>query len=302
MVRPDFFIIGAPKCGTTALSQYLREHPRIGFSEPKEPVYFCADFPDAVAFSDDHDYLEKCFGHCLGKDFAAVGEGSTTYFYSPAAIMNILAFQPRARFIVMLRNPLEVVPALHAEKLLGLEEDVQDFERAWHLAEERRRGNKVPKHCPDPRLVDYPALGRLGMNLQRIFGQIPEERRRVIVFDDFVADTRRIYREVLDFLGVPDDGREDFPKVNERKEIKNPRLYRLGHRPPSALMGAVHAVKSLLGVERLNILPRLRAWTLRPARPNPVSPAMRGVLKAEFAEEIMLLEKLLDRDFSHWRV
>ena len=42
--RPDFFILGAPKCGTTALSEYLRQHPRVFVSRPKEPHYFCADF------------------------------------------------------------------------------------------------------------------------------------------------------------------------------------------------------------------------------------------------------------------
>lgn len=301
MIKPNFFIIGAPKCGTTALSEYLREHPRIDFSIPKEPVHFCTDFPNIRKFSDDQDYVRRCFGHCRTGELLAVGEGSTTYFYSAAAIPNILAFQPNAKFIIMLRNPLDMVPALHAEKLLNLQEDITDFPEAWGLAEERRRGEHIPKHCPDPRLVVYPDLGKLGKNLRRIFGQIPEEQRMVIMFEDFVADTRRVYSEVLAFLSVPDDGRNHFPKLNERKAIKNSLLYRFGCRPPAALIRFSQAAKRVLGIQRLNILPRLMAWTLKPVKSQPVSTQMRALMLTEFADDIDLLADLLERDLSHWK-
>ena len=45
MMLPDFFIVGAPKCGTTAISEYLRTHPRIFMCKPKEPHYFALDIP-----------------------------------------------------------------------------------------------------------------------------------------------------------------------------------------------------------------------------------------------------------------
>jgi hypothetical protein len=301
MTKPTFFIIGAPKCGTTALSEYLREHPRIGFSAPKEPIYFCTDFPKARRFTEEKEYLEQCFGHCRNRDVLAVGEGSTLYFYSAEAVPNILDFEPEARFIIMLRNPVDMVPALHAQRLAGLEEDVTHFEKAWFLQADRLAGKKRPKFCPDIRLVHYANQGRLGMHLQRIFSQIPEDRRMVIVFDDFAREPRKVYAEVLSFLGVPDDGRTDFPRINERPGIKVQALYEFGHRPPESLMKYVNAAKNILGIRRLNLLPRVLAWTQTQGKRKTLSPKMRNILRAEFAEDIDLLSALLKRDLSHWK-
>ena len=299
--RPDFFIIGAPKCGTTALSEYLREHPRIGFSQPKEPVYFCTDFPGVRNYTEESDYLERCFGHCRQTEPLAVGEGSTAYFYSTQAVGNILRFDPSARFIIMLRNPLDMIPALHAQKLLSLEEDEPSFEKAWALRQERLAGRHVPKYCVEPRLVDYAELGKLGSHLSRHLREIPEAQRLVILFDDFARDTRSIYAQVLQFLGVPDDNRTDFPRINESQQLKNPGLYEFGHRPPQKLMRFANAVKAMLGIERLGILSRLLAWNVRPAQRAPLSGAMRAILLKEFTDDIDRLAGLIGRDLAHWR-
>jgi hypothetical protein len=47
--KPNFFIVGAPKCGTTALSEYLRSHPDVFFSSPKEPLLHRRGAPEAFA-------------------------------------------------------------------------------------------------------------------------------------------------------------------------------------------------------------------------------------------------------------
>jgi hypothetical protein len=301
MARPDFFIIGAPKCGTTALSEYLRQHSRIGFSQPKEPIYFSTDFPKVRNFTEEADYLERCFGHCRDQGYQAIGEGSTSYFFSVEAIPNILKFAPEARFIAMLRNPLEMIPALHAQKLLSLEEDERDFARAWGLQAERAAGRSLPKFCQQPELLQYRNLGKLGAHVQRIMDQVPEGRLKLILFDDFAKDARRVYEEVLEFLGVPDDGRAEFPRINESKKYQVQALYELGHRPPAGLMRVISAAKNLLGIERLNIMPRLLEWNVRRSQRKPLSPKLRAELLAEFAEDIGLLERLLGRDLAHWR-
>lgn len=301
MVKPDFFIIGAPKCGTTALSEYLREHPRIGFSQPKEPVYFCTDFPRVRNYAEESDYLEKCFGHCQFANHLAVGEGSTTYFYSTKAVGNILKFNPAARFIIMLRNPLDMIPALHAQKLLGLEEDESDFEAAWALRPDRLAGRRLPKYCAEPSLVDYAELGKLGNHLQRHLVEIPENQRMIILFDDFSRDTFSVYGQTLKFLEVPNDGRTNFPKINESQQLKNPRLYEFGHRPPQTLMRVANAFKTIFGIKRLGILSKLLAWNVRIAQRAPLSSHMRQILLNEFSQDIDKLAKLIGRDLSHWQ-
>lgn len=301
MVRPDFFIIGAPKCGTTALSEYLRQHPEIGFSNPKEPIYFCTDFPRLRNFTEEADYLQSCFGQCADPGYRAVGEGSTAYFFSAAAPGNILAFAPQARFIVMLRNPLEMIPAYHAQMLLGLEEDVTDFAKAWALQPQRARGECLPKFNQEPALLQYARLGRLGAHLQRLRASIPAGRLKTILFDDLTADTRRVYAEVLAFLDIPDDGRTEFPRINESQTIRMRGLYQFGHRPPGRLMQLVSAGKRLFGIERLNIVPRMLAWNVQKTQRPLLSPGMRQTLLAEFGEDIDLLAELLGRDLAHWK-
>src|SRR6185312_16840962 len=100
---PNFFIIGAPKCGTTALSEYLRRHPNIGFSEQKEPHYFNDDFSSRHIYSLD-EYM-KCFAS-NSADKVAIGEASVFYLSSRSAVRNILQHMPDAKFIVMLRDPV----------------------------------------------------------------------------------------------------------------------------------------------------------------------------------------------------
>lgn len=301
MPSPDFFIIGAPKCGTTALSEYLRRHPLIGFSQPKEPVYFCTDFPNVRNFTEEGEYLAQCFGHCRDREYRAIGEGSTAYIYSAEAIPNILAFQPAAKFIVMLRNPIDMVYALHAQKLLSLEEDVTDFERAWSLQARRLEGECLPKFCREPKLLAYANLGRLGAHLERVFAQVPEAQRKVLLFEDFVQHTRAVYLEVLAFLGVPDDHREEFPPINESQQARVQGLYEFGHRPPEKLINLVGALKRCLGIERLNILSRMLEWNVRKTQRKPLSPAMMKTLSEAFSGDIDLLAALLGRDLSHWQ-
>ena len=81
--RPNFFIIGAPRCGTTAMSEYLRGgHPGIGFSDPKEPHFFAADLPGIRVCDTEEQYVNGCFSHLSGKTWDAIGEGSVWYLYS----------------------------------------------------------------------------------------------------------------------------------------------------------------------------------------------------------------------------
>src|SRR5690625_588329 len=140
---PNFFIIGAPKSGTTALSEYLRQHPEVLFSNPKEPHFFNDDFSHRHITSLDK-YL-SCFAHATGEE-RALGEGSVFYLYSKTAVSNIVGQSPHAKFIVMLRIPIEAVYSWHWEVLFNHGENLNDFEEAWHAQEKRKQGKSLPPH------------------------------------------------------------------------------------------------------------------------------------------------------------
>jgi hypothetical protein len=300
MKHPNFFVVGAPKCGTTALSEYLREHPRAFVTQPKEPHYFSRDFPYYYAPGQatlDH-YLQLYAG--ADERHLAVGEASVWYLYSRRAVPEILEFAPEARFIAMVRNPVQLVPSLHSQMLYVRDESEADLETAWRLQDERRAGRAVPATCRVPEFLLYGDAAKLGAQVQRLLDAVPREQVKVIVFDDFRDDTQRIYAEVLEFLGLPDDARHDFPTVNANKQHRAELVARFTQRPPRVLVKAAGQVKRATGIQRLGILERIKQRNRKTARRRALSPAFEAELKDYFREDVARLGDLLGRDLGHW--
>jgi Sulfotransferase family len=298
--RPNFFILGAPKCGTTALSEYLRGHPRAFVSQPKEPHYFCGDFDYYYApgrRSEEH-YL-RLFDAAI-RQHLAVGEASVWYLYSAEAARNIAAFDPGARVIVMLRNPVELVPSLHSQLLYMLDEDEPDPARAWELQEPRRRGERLPPHVRVPAFLQYGEAARLGAQLRRVYESLPREQVLALVFDDLREDAGAVYRRTLGFLGLPDDGRAHFPRVNENKVHRTGAVARLTQRPPAALVELAQGVKRVAGVERLGVLDRVRRSNRQVARRREIDPDLAAELRDHFRDDVGELGELIGRDLDGW--
>jgi hypothetical protein len=296
MKKPNFFIIGAPKCGTTALSEYLRQHPNVFMCEPKEPLYFATDFRGRFVISEiDYLYL---FRNADPERHLAVGEGSTSYLFSKEAVPNILRFQPLAKIVVMVRNPVEMVISLHAQLLSQGFETVSSFTEAWSLEDQRRQGRRLPWRTLDPQKLYYSEWGRLGTQLQRVMQIVPENQLKVIVYDDLAKDTRSVYVDVLKFLGVGDDGRTDFPVVNERRQPKFPLLQNL----LGILMQTwIPMRRRLLHGKSFGLWRQhLKSMTTRPSKSRQISPETYAMLTHHFYSEMKLLEQLLQRDLSHW--
>jgi len=303
-IRPDFFIVGAPRCGTTALSTYLAEHPRIGFSQPKETQFFCTDLP-GIRFhtADPQEYLKLCFGHCAGQNYLAIGEGSVWNLYSTNAVANILRFNPRARFIIMVRNPIDLCVALYEKRREMLQEDQPVFEQAWRLEDERHHGRNVPTFFrKEIGVPGYRDVASLGEQVEKAFLLIPEQRRLLIVFDDFVANTAAVYAQVLAFLGVPYDGRKAFPQINEGQRIRNPRLWALVWGTMLRAHPLLDPVKRTLKVSALNIYPRLsRLFLGRRSERPAISETLRAEMRACFDHDIKRLSAAIGRDLTNWR-
>lgn len=298
--RPNFFILGAPKCGTTALSEYLRRHPRVFMSMPKEPHFFGGDFDyyHAPGLRTEQHYL-GLFAEAQ-PEHLAVGEASVWYLYSRTAASEIAAFAPDARAIVMLRNPVEMMPSLHSQLVYTVDEDVRDPAAAWALQESRRAGRDLPPGVRVPEFLQYGAACSLSGQLARVFESIPRERVKVIVFDDFREDPGRVYRETLAFLDVPDDGRTDFPRINPNTVHRAPAVARLTQRPPKSALAAARALKRVTGIKRLGMMEKVRRRNRVEADRAPLSPEFLDELATYFRSDVAALSELLDRDLTHW--
>jgi len=297
LIKPNFFIVGAAKCGTTALYVYLKAHPRVFLSPVKEPRYFAEDMPNLmnrVAARDD--YLRLFKG--ANDRHIAVGEASPQYLYSAVAPAKIRAFNPDARIIAMLRNPVDMAWAAHAECLYWFVEEEPDFEKAWRLQGERRAGRCVPPLCKQVTMLLGAEVAMLGAQVERLLAVFPRDQVKFVLFEDFTGRTREVYEEVLAFLGVPSDGRSVFPKINTTKRHRLRSLGRLLIHPPKPLGATRTFLERRLGFYRL--WPALRRLNSAPAKRAPMSPAFRAELMEFFRADVEKLGCLIGRDLSGW--
>ena len=146
--RPDLFIVGAFKAGTTAMYEYLRVHPQVFMSVPKEPMYFGADLTPRYRRMTDDEYL-ALFTDATPDQRA--GEASPWYLYSKDAPREIFDFAPSAQAIVLLRNPVDVMYAQHSQLVFNRREDIVDFGEALAAEDDRLAGRRIPSRCPPTR-------------------------------------------------------------------------------------------------------------------------------------------------------
>jgi len=302
---PDFFVVGAPRCGTTSFCRYLARNPQICFSQPKEPHYFARLDHDPSALELRRDYIERCFGHCAA-GHRAVGEGSVSYLYLPEAIDRIRRINPDARFIALVRNPLAMLPSYHLRMRFLLQEDEPDFEKAWALEPARARGVSIPRLCLDPRLLRYREVAKLGAQVQRLFDVAGRERSHVIVFDDLVADSLAVYRRALEFLGVDYDGQTRFERRYESTIYRYRWLQRLLYVPATRGGKVIDTLQrrsrkyNADGSKRRSLIKRVTSWNKVPATPAPLTPQMAATVREALRSDVALLSRLLDRDLGHW--
>lgn len=297
MNRPNFFVVGFPKCGTTSLASYLSGHPDILMSKEKEPHYFCFDFssPTLSKIRTEDAYLKQF--DSPGRVYEAIGEASTGYIYSKVAVRNILRFADNPKFVVVVRNPLEIAISAHAEMLQSGHEDVENFPEAWRLSPYRREGRHMPTKSVEKFLVTYQDIGRIGTRLENLLRQIRREALKIIVFDDLRSNPKSVYLDLLEFLGVHDDGRTEFPVLRARRYHRNRVIADFVNRPHPILLRIATFIKSVAGVDRLHVIHRLREWNMEP-RDIRLSEEFLEDMRTHYSEEIKTFERIVNRQLG----
>lgn len=282
MRRSSFFILGAPKCGTTSLASWLAEHPQIYMSPIKEPHFFNTDHDEPFRLTQAQ--YDGLFAGMRGE--RAAGEASVWYLASKIAVPNILRYNPDARFIVCLRNPVEMAPSLHKQRVFTGVEDLTSFEDAWRRQDRQHRGNPFGGH--------YGEACRLGEQLERLYRTVNRERVAVVFLDDMRADPVAAYQNILRFLQVDEDHSPDFRVHNPSTERKHLWLRKLLRR--AGLMKRALGIRGGFG-----LITAVDQWNTKESK-WAVSPAMTDELRAYFRNDIQTLARISGRDLSHWLV
>lgn len=301
---PNFFIVGSPKAGTSAMAQYLSGHPNVFFATPKEPFYWCQDFVESKSIH-RLDCIEKylrLFDLADRSKHQVIAEGSTTYLQSRVALQRIREFNADAKVLAMLRNPVDVVAAMHGELLRHGMEEEESIEAAWNLQEARQRGERVPANCKFPHQLQYRDVASYHGQVGRLMNAFPQESRKIVFYEDFVSDTESIYEETLRFLGLESDGRHEFPRVHASKVVRNRLIARLSRNPPPWLGGLTDGLKDWYYGSTGPAKRALQSVLTRKQSRPPLSDEFRAKLTEEFRSDIEKLGALVDRDLSHWLV
>jgi len=300
---PDFFVVGHPKCGTTALHQMLIRQPGIFMPDSKEPWFFAEELhwrtpprPEGTP----RNLPEYAEWFAAARADQTVGDGTAYYLWSKTAAANIASVNSAARIVAILREPASFLRSLHLQLLEVYTEVEPDLERAMQLETERSEGRSVPRHTYFPQMLLYSEFVRYTEQLRRFYAAFPADQVKVLIYDDFRADNDGTVADVCRFLGVDDHAPVARLEVNETVRPRSQRVNELVHavsvgRGPvsHAFKGAIKAVTPQQARRRALQTFKRRAVFAPPRQANP---AVMRRLRIRYRDEVVAASEFLGRD------
>ena len=300
---PNCFLVGAPKCGTTALARFLSQHSHVFFSEPKEPGYFIVDERHGDVTVPDFEAYRRLFEQA--KTEKVVAEGTTSYLMYPSALARIAALAPEARIIVCLREPVASMVSLHLQLCRNRESEfITDFEEALAAEPDREQGRRLPRrHRDNPELFQYRKRVRYADQLETVYRYFGRDQVQVILHDDLVESNAVVFRKLEAFLDIPHEEVE-FGSHNTATVPRYPRFRDLTSRFLQSGMW------TRIRTRVLPLAPKsaVRRWKRHVYAEEPVdrsepalSPKAGEDLKRELLPQVRKLSDLLGEDLvARW--
>lgn len=291
-IFPDFFIAGAPKCGTTSLYDWLSGHPQI-FMPGKELCFFSQDIYPTDRLRGHIPSLEAyralfAEGAAQGK---RLGDATPKYLHSDLALAEIARLATRPRIIVCLRDPVDFAISLHTQKVRDGWEREQDFSAAW--LRESKVASKAPAASRSGEM-NYVFWAHLGRRLEKVFEYFEQQDVLLILLDEMRAEPGDVYRKVLDFIGVEHDGRTTFTASNPGSGVVSFPLHRGAvwfHRLSDPL---VRPLRKLRGGRGFGLLKALNAAnTVEGAYASQVPQSVRAQMYEGLGDDIARCERYL---------
>jgi hypothetical protein len=288
-IWPNFFIVGAPKAGTTSLYEYLQKIPSVYMSPVKEPFYFLPNsslIPGGVRITDKEKYL-NLFRDAIG--YAAIGEASPAYLIHPDSARLIHDVVPYAKIIIILRDPIERAFS-HYLMYLRYGESLPFID-----AIEAEIVTQSKKPVPGELRRRYITQSLYTDNVKRYFDTFGKENVKVLIFEEFVQDTKGALQEILKFLNV------DFQSIPDTvQEAHNPYLA-VRSQTLARVLGRVYwagekySVVSMILRTLLPLKGLIYRLTLKKYTKPKITPEERAFLENIFHDDIKKLSSLLGR-------
>ena len=308
MNRPSFFLVGAAKCGTTALYECLRQHPGIFMphtDDPsrywlhKEPFHFCGDLGVAewLRVVEDDEYL-KLFEEAA--EDVVCGTATAWKIFSREAPARIKEFEPKAKIVIMLRPPVTWMRSWHHDLLRYAYEDKVSFGEALGMEADRKEGKNMPRRPAFAGCLQYREAARFSEQVERYYEVFGCENIFVGLLEDFEREPQDFLKKLLGFLEVDSTVELEVTRENDSPPLRGTHHFDLA---VGRFMDRVPGGGGLKKIFRKSLEGKYRKVTdkvFAPMSDKKIDSIVEEELLEEFEPEVAKLGKLIGRDLSHW--
>lgn len=281
--RPNFFVVGAPKAGTTALYYYLQQHPEIFLPERKELHFFTRDLVRQSYYQPQIIRTEKEYltYFALARGHQAIGDISPSYLRAPEAAARIYHFHAKSKIIILLRNPIERTISHY---LMDVSRGFQDCSLLDFIE---------PTTQTSRYHYEYIQISYYFESVKRYLDQFGAEQILILITEEMNRNSKATCQEIFQFLDLDDH----VPIDTETQH------YTYGE----ARFGFIRGLRSqpwLLPLYQKVPTPLrtlLRSITYQKNMVKPPMVEVRPILIDLFHDDIERLAQLLNRDlFQLW--
>ncbi|MEM9922929.1 MAG: sulfotransferase [Cyanobacteria bacterium P01_D01_bin.50] len=286
MPLPNFLIVGTPKAGTTAIYNYLNQHPQIYLPSFKEPHFFSFEGESkphwGINTLEEYSQLFEGVSH-----EKAIGEASTWYLYSQTAAQRIKHHIPDVKLIAILRNPVDRAYSSWGFRVQSSWEPITDFKKAIEAQRTKNRSGWD---------FDYLNVGFYYIQLKRYFDLFSRDQIRVYLYEDFKKDAMAVIQDIFAFINVEDSFK---PNISVQHNVTKMTTNQWLNKFLSRQSGVKSLVKELVpSVIKEQLSTQVR--TANQFKLPPLSSVVRQEILEMYKDDISNLEKLLERDLSTW--
>lgn len=295
---PNLFFAGAAKSGTTTLWHYFKNHPEVFLPKQevnKEPCYF-SEMANLAKHSKE-SYL-GLFAEA-GSLHKYIGEASHAYLTDPQSAKRIHRFNPQAKIVLILRNPIDRAYSLFNWMRQEGYEWAHSFEHGLEL-ESWRAKQKLPNLLHPNYYYNYLYYqsGKYSTQVKRFIDLFGKEQVLVLTFKELKEAPQKTIDSICDFLAIQ--------RIKSMPVVKNTSMDVVSGKAQFALrlftISRMVLEKRLTGKRYISKAERDK-WIklgLKNTRPKPLKKSTRTILKKKYKDDIAELSRITGKDFSFW--
>ncbi len=293
-IKPNTLLIGAQKCATTSVYNWIAQHPEIcGPSTLKDYAYFVND----GFFEKGIDLFEKDYINEGYNDQKIILHGCVHYVYFKKAIDRIYDFDPNVKLLLVLRNPVDrAISAYRYAKKMNIEN--LDFKTALEKESERLTGSLSEKSE-----LTYVSHSKYGEQLEYLLKKFRKDQLCVVFYEDVKDNPQKVVTSIFSFLEVDTNYIPDFSVLNKTGKIKFNSLQKIVYSQNKYKKLLVQKIIDpvLPLSKRIKIKNAFKEWNTKNASDKEDYSNYKKILKPLFVSDISKTEKLLNVNLDHWK-